>query len=214
MNTIIIDKELYKKMSTREYYHCVDNFIFDEFAFIIADDDGNHNYAPIVVNLLKGTHMFTFLYPYGNYYVLPVKVNEEEHIGYSEKAFTNFIKYQGDKKEAEKSIAIWVFVIRSLVYYLLNYQRNRREIHSIPKKYSRKHRLSTGLNKIYLFDDVIKYIHDNYVSQGSHHNIQCPCWEVRGHYRHYKSGKVVFIPSYKKGKQRDKVPPKDKEYYA
>ena len=30
------------------------------------------------------------------------------------------------------------------------------------------------------------------------------CWNVRGHYRHYKSGKVVYINSYEKGKDRNK----------
>lgn len=35
-------------------------------------------------------------------------------------------------------------------------------------------------------------------------------WEVRGHYRHYKSGKIVFIKSYVKGNKE--VKPLDKEY--
>lgn len=34
------------------------------------------------------------------------------------------------------------------------------------------------------------------------HNMTCPCWAVRGHYRHYKSGKTVFIKAYTKGKDR------------
>lgn len=29
------------------------------------------------------------------------------------------------------------------------------------------------------------------------------CWDVRGHYRHYKSGKTVFIAPYEKGKDRN-----------
>ncbi len=31
-----------------------------------------------------------------------------------------------------------------------------------------------------------------------------PCWGVCGHFRHYKSGKVVWVHPYKKGKDRDK----------
>lgn len=31
---------------------------------------------------------------------------------------------------------------------------------------------------------------------------RCEAWMVRGHYRHYKSGKVVFIRSHIKGKGR------------
>lgn len=80
-------------------------------------------------------------------------------------------------------------------------------------KYSREHRLSTQNRKIWLMDDVIQYVSDNYIEHKSSRIIECPCWEVRGHYRHYKSGRVVFIPSYRKGKQRDKVQPKKKEYY-
>ena len=35
----------------------------------------------------------------------------------------------------------------------------------------------------------------------------CAAWGVRGHYRHYKSGKVVFINSYTKGKLRNQGVP-------
>lgn len=31
----------------------------------------------------------------------------------------------------------------------------------------------------------------------------CPAWEVRGHYRHYKSGKVTYVKPHTKGKLRD-----------
>jgi len=33
--------------------------------------------------------------------------------------------------------------------------------------------------------------------------IQCQAWGVRGHFRHYKNGKVVFVRPYVKGKQRE-----------
>ena len=32
----------------------------------------------------------------------------------------------------------------------------------------------------------------------------CPCWTVAGHPRHLKNGKVIWIPSYPKGKDRNK----------
>ena len=65
-----------------------------------------------------------------------------------------------------------------------------------------------------LLDDIISYVSNSYIPSASHHEIKCPCWEVRGHYRHYKSGKVVFVSSFKKGKNRETVKPKGKEYYA
>ena len=50
---------------------------------------------------------------------------------------------------------------------------------------------------------------DSHISR-TPHKITCTCWGVRGHYRHYKNGKVVFIKAYKKGKDKDKY--EGKEY--
>lgn len=88
----------------------------------------------------------------------------------------------------------------------------RKNKKTLNKKWSREHRISTENQKVYLLDDVIKYACDKYISENGHHNVTCPCWEVRGHYRHYKSGKVVFVKSFQKGKQRNKALPKEKEY--
>ena len=40
-------------------------------------------------------------------------------------------------------------------------------------------------------------------SQTVPHEYTCPVWEVRGHMRHYKSGKTVYVAPYRKGKERD-----------
>lgn len=40
--------------------------------------------------------------------------------------------------------------------------------------------------------------------------ITCPAWGVRGHFRHYRNGKVIFIESYVKGPEKDNY--KGKEY--
>lgn len=37
------------------------------------------------------------------------------------------------------------------------------------------------------------------------HNMTCPAWGVRGHYRTYKSGKKVWIEPYSKGKDRGNI---------
>lgn len=37
-------------------------------------------------------------------------------------------------------------------------------------------------------------------------------WSVRGHYRHYKSGKVIFIEGFEKGKNRKQIPSKKTKY--
>ena len=118
-------------------------------------------------------------------------------------------QHQKDLEERMKAISEWVFII---IYHIMAYPRKTKYAVS-SHKYSREYRISTKTNKIYLLSDVIKYVSNNYIPESGHHNIQCPCWEVRGHYRHYKTGKVVFIPSYKKGKDKDKAEPKPHEYY-
>lgn len=98
--------------------------------------------------------------------------------------------------------------------YIMNYPRECKKERLSSHRYSHEHKVSTRQNKIYLFDDIVKYISEKYVPEGGHHSIQCPCWDVRGHYRHYKSGKVVFIQSYRKGKDKDTAQPKPKQYIA
>lgn len=39
--------------------------------------------------------------------------------------------------------------------------------------------------------------------QALHREIKCLCWGVRGHVRHYKDGREIFIKPYRKGKERD-----------
>lgn len=193
----------------------IDKFAFDEFSLIIVKN--GKDCPPMLVDVSQGTEVFTFMIPYiykGKPSYLSVKADGNKPLKYTVKYIKEYIEYVGDADRAEKLTYIFCDLIRSITYHVMNYQRDRREAHPVPRKYSREHRLSTSQNKIYLLDDIIKYVHDNYVPQGGHHDIKCPCWEVRGHYRHYKSGKVIFIPSYKKGKDREQVEPKEKEYYV
>lgn len=74
-----------------------------------------------------------------------------------------------------------------------------------PKKAVRKN--------VFLLDEIIEYAaQQNIVYQHRTHTINCEAWSVRGHYRKYKSGKVVFIKSFVKGKNRDKAQPQDRNY--
>ena len=67
--------------------------------------------------------------------------------------------------------------------------------------------------EIFLLDDLVQYVSENGLpKQKTGKTIDCPCWGVRGHWRHYKNGKVIFIKNYLKGKNRDTVQPKSKQY--
>lgn len=119
------------------------------------------------------------------------------------------------KDEKEKSFAREAAqLILFYMGYIMNYPREHKMERPSSHRYSHEHRVSTAQNKIYLFDDIVNYISEKYVPEGGHHSIQCPCWDVRGHYRHYKSGKVIFIQSYRKGKDKDTTQPKPKQYIA
>ena len=53
----------------------------------------------------------------------------------------------------------------------------------------------------------------NYSVKHIRHIFKCLCWGVRGHYRHYKNGKVVFVQAFRKGKERNNLSAfSEKEY--
>ena len=117
--------------------------------------------------------------------------------------------------KAELEICGWLASILCVIMMMGKEERERRikrqpttcETSENPISYKESDK------QIYLLSDIISYIADNLDSERKKHLINCPCWEVRGHYRHYKTGKEVFVPAYRKGKQRNKAEPRDKEYY-
>ena len=112
--------------------------------------------------------------------------------------------------EAESEINL---ILRLCNRILIN-SANREEV--VRKTlHNKKNSNNTGKsseNKVFLFNDIIKYIYEESTSNSSKKNINCPCWSVRGHYRHYKSGKVVFVRSYEKGKDKGNSKAVDKTY--
>ena len=72
-----------------------------------------------------------------------------------------------------------------------------------------KHSKQKGRNSVRLFK-TYKLV-KNWKSQARKKaEITCPCWGVRGHFRHLRNGKVIFVEPYVKGKDREQY--KGKEY--
>ena len=78
----------------------------------------------------------------------------------------------------------------------------------------RKKKAAKGRTKVYLrmltvppeksLDwETLKAKTPEAVQERAIREITCPVWEVRGHMRHYKSGKTVYVAPYRKGKERD-----------
>ena len=90
--------------------------------------------------------------------------------------------------------------------------KSRERVERVSPEVTRKERENYEYRdrELYLLNDIIKYvsIHPNKKSI----KYRCECWGVRGHIRHYKNGKVVFIEPYKKGRKRDVLEPKSKTY--
>lgn len=55
------------------------------------------------------------------------------------------------------------------------------------------------------FDDLIVYDKPKKIISAfkKNHVVRCELWPVRGHWRHYKSGKTVFVESFHKSKKRN-----------
>lgn len=68
-----------------------------------------------------------------------------------------------------------------------------------------------AINKIFMFDEIVDYA-SKHIPQYIRKEFKCECWGVRGHYRRLKSGKIVFVRPYTKGKNKNKEDQSNKEY--
>lgn len=64
-------------------------------------------------------------------------------------------------------------------------------------------------NEYKLFEIIRKY--QRHINS-NRHNMKCEYWEVKGHFRHYKSGKVVYVKPFAKGKKKENY--KDTRVYT
>lgn len=149
-----------------------------KFKVVCTEENGDTVYLPEAVDLFRSS-----MYKYYN-------------------------KKYGWKKAKEHCYAIFNEYFERIVNnrrYIMNKLEERQKTIKEAKKIksNSKHRKSNKKyekKEIYLINELIEYVsHSN-----RHHVITCEAWTVRGHYRHYKNGKVVFIQSYNKGKYKDR----------
>lgn len=128
---------------------------------------------------------------------------------------SEFYEKYNDTKEYTKEIvedswsADYTPVISFMQYVL--YRAKNQEV--IYKDKADRHYNYTGkaaaTNKEYKLIDVIRH-YAEHINHGKH-NITCEHWIVKGHFRHYRSGKVVYIKPFSKGKNKNATPA-DREY--
>lgn len=131
---------------------------------------------------------------------------------HSPELFKEIIEDQGGEDSAWGHAHGIVDLIFSIFAYILYHKQDLSELEAKEVKNSikRKGRYvydgTVRLEKTYVLKRIITH------KEKLKRNITCDEWGVRGHMRHYQSGKVIFIIPYTKGKNRGKGKQKDKIY--
>lgn len=215
MNVIKIPFE--HQMFDLEFDGEVSNFIYDNFALMFTEN--NRTILALHVfyenDECGGINLQIHLAKLGNdwmKYDVYYDVEMDSNIPCGYNVFCN----KNEHTYTNIGFDIASLVIRTICY-IMNTPRDKVYKHKIKKqvdesKKQNKHKRKD--DEIYLLDEIVEYVNKNGLTANSKatHHINCPCWSVRGHYRHYKSGKMVFIKNYKKGKNRADKEPESKTY--
>ena len=129
---------------------------------------------------------------------------------------TRFELVDGNKISNEYKAKNYASTMHALIHDILLYieavAKEKRHQYRISSSELRKQRdeYEYKERECYMADDIIHYamIHPTRSSI----QYRCECWGVRGHFRHLSIGKVIFIKPFKKGKKRDILEPKSKDY--
>lgn len=214
MNTIVVyTDEIDEKLNN----NCIDEFIYDSFTIVVtknkyediatifdvATNAANPNDCSCRVTMFNQISKEYEVATEFNWYITGDRIE------------TKYRNIEGDKKFGDVACE-WADYIYSVMAYIMTTPRERMER---PKKAKspnkQKNESKTNREtKIYLLDEIVDYVNENglTVAKSGSHTITCPCWSVRGHYRRYKNGNVVFVKSYEKGKEKGKAKPKNKVY--
>ena len=208
MNIIKIPLE--HKMFNEEFSGSLENFIYDEFALVYTlNAEMTLGFAVFFhsndIGDISGTEIQ--LVRRGNEWIKGIAYQIEVD-GSPYDGMTVYCSSK-EKKYTEIGHDIAQLVLRTMIY-IMNTPRDK----IIKPKTSKEKKEEIGkttritnsnTDKIYLLDEIVDYVNENGLTiLPGKHIINCPCWSVRGHYRHYKSGKVVFIKNTKKEKKKEK----------
>lgn len=210
MNIIQISSD--HKMFNEEFEGSLENFIYDEFALMYTEGDNIILGFTVFFDPFVEKIEFYLVNYFGEWIrdvVYRIELNDKMNCGY------NVYCNKSENKYLEIGHELGGIVLRTMLY-IMNTPRERTERPKntkIPNTQKAESKVSRE-NKIYLLDEIVDYANQNGLCniKNNNHKIKCPCWSVRGHYRHYKSGKITFIKNYEKGKEKGKATPKEKTY--
>lgn len=129
---------------------------------------------------------------------ITIGYESSEHKKLLKQAFANQNKTIQD---FVSEIAAVFFMLNILITHLPQKFKEKTEKDTMTveekKKGQKKYRSVVYLKHSYIVDSDFKL-----TKRETKYIIKCPAWGVRGHYRHLKSGQVIFIKPYTKGKER------------
>lgn len=210
----VIEVPFDHKMFNEEFHGPIDNFIYDDFVLLFTKNEkvelGLHVFYQCENGDMSGTqiHLIKLFKDWVKNIYYDVELSDKIECGFNVFCNSDVFKY------LNIGFDIAEITFRTICY-IMNTPRNRIAKPSKRAKPENNNKSESQRdNKIYLLDDVVEYVNVNGLSNLSRttHIINCPCWSVRGHYRHYKNGKVIFVKNYEKGKEKGKVEPKTKKY--
>lgn len=142
--------------------------------------------------------------------------NECKCFDYNKDVYKKLDKADDFQIGAELLLILWY------CRYIMTAKRERIKRLKLPSVEQEGEKAETELRKhldkkYFLLEEIIEYVNEKGEKVSLNktgRTMMCDCWSVRGHYRHYKNGKTVFIKSYLKGKKRNSEIPKSKKYYV
>lgn len=100
-----------------------------------------------------------------------------------------------------------VLPVMMFMLYVLHNSFNREvvEMGATTKRYKdpKERKYNPYKNKVYKLIDVVRK-YERHINKNKKH-VTCDYWEVKGHFRHYKNGKVVYVKPYSKGKNKNGI---------
>lgn len=222
MNTITItEKDISEKLSKYKGDKYFENFIFNDFR-IISRVDNHKNVYKVHINENINEVLYRIIMD-GSYKDCEFKFTENEEgwkfIETPKGDMVNdwvesMIRHDGESlsnDDISKRVYMLMCGVVELIIRLKQYIMNESyKRTTITKDSNCKAKVSdNGGSKQnnhkrkpveqFLLGDIVEYVNSN----RREFKITCECWNVRGHFRHYKSGKVIWIAEYEKGEKRN-----------
>lgn len=229
MNKVIVStkemipllKNTYTIEETSKYFEhlLVNGFVFNEFTLVWTgfyiykvkitdtDDKGHIFHIKRIWEMNDGTHKHN-------------EIDFELH-EYLDNIGTAMKKLKGRSVQSmmvnrdlmEETWAADVLPVIMFMMYVLHKSINREivEIETTTKKYKplEQRKYNPPKNKTYKLIDVVRK-YERHINKNKRH-ITCDYWEVKGHFRHLKNGKTIYVKPYSKGKNKDGIS-KDRIY--